>query len=26
LLSDVELQLAKLVDGNYQSAKYFSKG
>lgn len=26
LLGDVELQLAKLVDGNYQSAKYFSKG
>ncbi|HQW28843.1 MAG TPA: deoxyribose-phosphate aldolase, partial [Verrucomicrobiales bacterium] len=26
LLSDVELQLAKLEDGNYQSADYFSKG
>tara|TARA_R110000850_G_scaffold157962_25_gene282101 strand:- start:15 stop:914 length:900 start_codon:yes stop_codon:yes gene_type:complete len=26
LLGDVELQLAKLVDGNYQSADYFSKG
>lgn len=26
LLGDVELQLAKLIDGNYQSAKYFSKG
>lgn len=25
LLGDVELQLAKLVDGNYQSANYFSK-
>ncbi|MEM6279816.1 MAG: deoxyribose-phosphate aldolase [Verrucomicrobiota bacterium] len=25
LLGDVELQLAKLVDGNYQSATYFSK-
>ena len=26
LLGDVELQLAKFVDGNYQSADYFSKG
>lgn len=26
LLGDVELQLAKLIDGNYQSADYFSKG
>jgi len=26
LLGDVELQLAKLADGNYQSADYFSKG
>lgn len=26
LLGDVELQLAKLVDGNYQSADYFSNG
>ncbi|MAB76031.1 MAG: deoxyribose-phosphate aldolase [Verrucomicrobiales bacterium] len=26
LLGDVELQLAKFVDGNYQSAVYFSKG
>jgi len=26
LLGDVELQLAKLTDGNYQSADYFSKG
>jgi deoxyribose-phosphate aldolase len=26
LLGDVELQLAKWVDGNYQSADYFSKG
>ncbi|MEM9017948.1 MAG: deoxyribose-phosphate aldolase [Verrucomicrobiota bacterium] len=26
LLGDVELQLAKLVDGNYQSTDYFSKG
>ena len=26
LLGDVELQLAKMVDGNYQSADYFSKG
>ncbi len=26
LLGDVELQLAKLVDGNYQGADYFSKG
>lgn len=26
LLGDVELQLAKLEDGNYQSADYFSKG
>lgn len=26
LLGDVELQLAKLVDGGYQSADYFSKG
>jgi len=26
LLGDIELQLAKLVDGNYQSADYFSKG
>ena len=26
LLGDGELQLAKLVDGNYQSADYFSKG
>ncbi len=26
LLGDVELQLAKLADGNYQSADYFAKG
>lgn len=26
LLGDVELQIAKRVDGNYQSADYFSKG
>jgi deoxyribose-phosphate aldolase len=26
LLGDVELQLAKFVDGNYQSADYFSNG
>jgi deoxyribose-phosphate aldolase len=26
LLGDVELQLAKFVDGNYQSGDYFSKG
>ncbi len=26
LLGDVELQLAKMADGNYQSADYFSKG
>ncbi len=26
LLGDVELQLAKLTDGNYQSADYFAKG
>jgi len=26
LLGDVELQLAKRVDGNYQSANYFAKG
>jgi deoxyribose-phosphate aldolase len=25
LLSDVELQIAKLVDGGYQSPDYFSK-
>jgi deoxyribose-phosphate aldolase len=25
LLGDVELQLAKLAEGNYQSADYFSK-
>ena len=26
LLGDVELQLAKLEDGNYQSTDYFAKG
>ncbi len=26
LLGDVEMQLAKVADGNYQSADYFSKG